>query len=237
MPLARYFKQGQKILLHTRNPEILPGRREALSVFLHNLGPGYLDLLLPYGSQKGEEYPFASEMPLEIHSETMGLGIRLSGTFHRRRGSSLIRVKVQNDLRLFQRSISPRLDLRTGLRYTRGRGTLRSFRDQWEKNVQILNATSDHSKIPPFPNCQLNLSSGGIRFSLTSSPEIADLCLLLLDLGNDGGPICTLAEVVWVKGESGGSRHTAGMRFISILESDQQKIDRLVKKKSRLTVQ
>jgi len=228
MHFARYFKQGQKILLRAQHPGTFSGHFETLTGFLHDFGPGYFDLSLPCQGGRGEEYPFAPDMPFEIFSDAMGLGIRLSGAFHGHRGGSLIRVKVQNDLQLFQRRISPRLDLRAGLRYTRGRGTLRSFRNQWEKNIRILESAPDLSKLPPFPTCQVNLSPGGIRFSLSPSPEIADLCLLLLNLGETGAPVCTLAEVVWVREQEGSDKHTAGMRFLSILESDQQKIARLI---------
>jgi hypothetical protein len=229
MSFKKYFKQGQKILLQARHPDALPGRYEALTVFLHGLGPGHVDLLLPYENRHGEEYPFGPEMPVEILSDAMGLGVRLSGSFQGYQGPSLIRVNIRSDLQLFQRRLAPRLDLRTGLRFTRGRGTLRSFREQWEKNIRILETAPDLSKLPPFPDCQLNLSSGGIRFSLSAPPEIADLCLLLLTLDRQAPPICVLAEVVWVKEQAGGDRHTAGMRFISILEEDRQKIDRLIK--------
>ena len=229
MPHSRYFKKGQKIILRALDPGAQAGRFESLTVYLEALDRDCLDFALPYRNRDEERYPFAPGMPFEILSDSLGLGVSLTGRFRERIGAHLIRVEVNHDLQMFQRRLFGRRDLRIGLRFTRGQGTLRSFREQWEKNIHILAKSGELSRLPAFPRCRVNLSASGIRFGVRAPVEIADLFLLLLEIDGASPPICTLAEVVWTGEEENGDRVTAGMRFIAILESDRKRIDRLLK--------
>lgn len=226
MVFARYFKPGQKILMRVMEP---PGRFEALTAIFHDSGPGRLDLTLTCQARAEENYPFAAGMPLELMSDHLGLGLRLTGRFQEQLAGNRVRVELISDLQVFQRRLHLRLDTNVGLRYTKGRGTLRSFREQWEKNLQILDKTLDFSKLPPFPRTRVNLSSGGIRFEVSPPVEVADLCLILLQLEPASRPICALAEVVWLSEPEEGRRRVAGMQFIGILDADQKQIEMLVR--------
>ena len=230
MPYFKYFKSGQKIYLRALSPPLEPGRFEALTVYFQDGQKSFFNLTLPYRAEAGETYPFTPGMPFELLSEAFGLGLRLTCTFAGQQGPNLIRVAIEEDLQIFQRRDRPRLDLAVGLRYTKGRGTLRSFRQQWEKNLDILAKTTDPAKLPPFPRVPVNLSSGGIRLRIRPPIEIADLCLLLLQLQPGESPLCTLAEVVWTAEKEEKGRFTAGMRFLSILEADQKRIDTFLKR-------
>ncbi len=224
MQFSRFYKNGQKIILRGLSPPIVAGRVESLTTYLQESASGHFDLMLPYGSPEGENYPFTPEMPFEILSDSMGLGLRMTGTFRELIGNDLIRLAVNGDIQVFQRRQHRRLNLTAGLRYTRGRGTLRSFREQWQKNLQILAKGGDGAKLARFPKAKVNLSAGGIRFSLKAPVEMADLCLLLLEL--DGlAPICVLAEVVWIQEKIVEGRQIAGLRFINMLEADERRID------------
>jgi c-di-GMP-binding flagellar brake protein YcgR len=228
MSFARYFKPGQKVLLRVMEP---PGRFEALTASFQEEGSDYFDLALPYHSEGGETYPFAPEMPLELMSDHLGLGVRLTCRFREQRNGNLIRVGITGGLQIFQRRQYRRVDATAGLRYTKGRGTLRSFREQWEKNSRILEATKDFSKLPPFPRTRINLSTGGMRFEIRAPVEVADLCLILLQLDPNARPFCILAEVVWLAEQQVDDRRAAGMRFVSILEADQKRLEAFVRER------
>ena len=79
-----------------------------------------------------------------------------------------------------------------------------------------------------FSTCQLNLSAGGIRFALRAPVNLAELCLMLIDLKDEKPPICAIAEVVWIRPEQDDSILSSGMRFINILDSDQKRIDNYI---------
>jgi c-di-GMP-binding flagellar brake protein YcgR len=232
MRYSKYFKSEQKIFLRSLTPDASSGRLDALTAYFQEEGDDHFDLLLPYQASEEENFPFYPDMPFEILSDAMGLGVRLTGNFVEQRRPDLIRLRVNNDLQIFQRRFASRLDVSIGLRYTKGQGTLRSFREQWEKNVRILQNTKDLSKLPSFPRTRVNLSNGGIRFQIKSPVQVADLCLLLLKLDENGAPICALAEVVWLDENEAQGRRCAGLQFLSILEADQKRIVDFIKKEA-----
>ena len=229
MRYSNYFKDGQKILMKALANGTGKARFEVLTVYFRDLGTGHFDLELPYRSRGTEQYPFETGMPFELLSDAFGLGIRMTASYLERLTDDVIRLRVNNDLQIFQRRVSPRLELEVGIRYTKARGRLRSFREQWEKNVDLLQSSNGTISLPDFQPCEVNLSSGGLGFSLKSTTEVADLCLLLLNLDPATRPICALAEVVWLEKGNKEARR-AGLQFLNILEEDRSRIDQLVKK-------
>lgn len=232
MQYPKYFKSGQKILM--RALAAPPGHFEALTVLYLDHGQGYLELGIPYRAKAGEEYPFAPDMPFELLSDRLGLGLRITCTFKEYCADGRnIRVAITSDLQIFQRRYHRRLDTTVGLRYTRGQGTLRTFREQWQKNLTILQQGGDPAKIPPFPPCKVNISPGGIRFAVNPPVEAADLCLLLIQFERTELPVSALAEVVWMADQEVEGRLIVGMQFISILESDRKNIEKLIEHRAR----
>jgi hypothetical protein len=232
MQYPKYFKSGQKILMRSLAAE--PGHFEALTVLYHDHGPGFVELALPYRAKAGEEFPFTPEMPFELLSDRLSLGLRITGKFIEYTAENRrIRVAITSDLQIFQRRYHKRLDTNVGLRYTRGQGTLRSFREQWQKNLVILQQGGDPSKIPAFPPCKVNISPGGIRFAVKPPVETSDLCILLMQLETGQMPICAVAEVVWMAEPESEERRTVGMQFINILESDRKQIEKVVELRTR----
>lgn len=231
MQYPKYFKTGQKILLKSLGAE--PGYFEVLTVYFQDHGPGYIDLSLPYRPQAGEEYPFDIGMPFEIVSDAMGMGVRIYGTLKEYLPDrQVIRVTLTSDLQIFKRRIHRRVDTNIGLRYTRGQGTLRSFREQWQKNLTILEK-GDPAQLPAFPSCRVNLSPGGIRFAIKAPANQADLCLLLFQLEAKQRPICAVAEIVWLSDKEVEGRRTVGMQFINILESHRKGIEQFIEERLR----
>lgn len=235
MSYMKYFKSGQKILLTATSSESLPSRTDSLTAYLQDSGKGSFDLLLPYGGREEESYPFVEEMPFTLTSEAYGLGLKLSCRYAARQDKDVIRVHIDDNLQVFQRRGFPRIDIETGLRYTKGRGALRTFREQWEKNIRILHGTGDLSKLGTFPRRSINLSSGGLRFGIKGPVEVADICLVLIDYGQ-APPICSLTEVVWVKETESAERFNTGMRFVSLLDSDLKRLETLIKERQKRSI-
>lgn len=228
MNYSKYFKTGQKILLRPLVPADQDDRGESLTVYFKDFSQGMFELELPYRTQQEETYPFDETIPLELLSDAFGVGIRTTALFRGSPTPQQIRVEPTEQLAIFQRRIKARADLNIGLRYTRGLGKLRSFRDQWRKNVQILADSKDLSRLGTSPRCAVNLSGSGIRFQLKGPVETAEIFLLLLELAAGEAPICALAEVVWVDPGSEPGQVSAGMRFVNIQDKDQKRIERLV---------
>lgn len=225
----RYFKNGQKIFLRALSAgESRPDQLNSLTAYLQGSGADFFDLHLPYDLREGEEYPFPLNTPFELLSDTMGLGLRLTGRFQGWRSRDLIRIATEDDLRVFQHRLHPRLDTQAGLRFSRGRGMLRTFHQQWEKTARSLQE-GEIPKTSDLPRTRVNLSAGGIRFKLKAPVKVADLCLLLLELEPGQRPMCVLAEVMWA-GEIEEGRQSAGMRFLSMLQPDQKRIEEFIRK-------
>lgn len=227
MSINKYFKSDQKILLRPQDDQGT-GRIETLSAYYQAGGGGFCDLSLPYRTGPEEGYPFDSSTRIELLGDAMGLGIRGSGYFDRQLSDSSIRIRLDPDLEMFQRRLHQRCEARIGVRYTRGEGTLRSFRQQWQKNVELLQKTVDISRLGNFPQLPVNLSAGGLRLGIKPPIEAAGLCMVLLQLEVDSLPICALAEIVWSADDAQGGLIPAGMQFINILTQDQRRIESFI---------
>jgi len=228
---AKYFKAGQKIQLKVFDPS---GHFDTLTVYFHDHGAGHLDLTLPYRSQEGEGYPFAEGMPLELATDALGMGARIRATFagYAPGKHDVIRANITGELQVFQRRTQRRVDVVAGMRFSRGQGTLRTFREQWRKNIDILQKANP-TTLPVFPESQVNLSSGGLRLLIKPPVEKADIFLVLLQLQKEEVPVCVLAEVVWIgHAKPGDDRLPAGMQFIGVVESDRRKIESFVQKQA-----
>jgi len=224
MSLSKYFKPDQKLLL-TPLPEGQENQTiEYLTTFLVDSKHDYCDLRLPYGKSVDEQFPFKNEMQVELMGDALGLGIKVHGHFDRYLDTNTIRIRINPNLEMFKRRYFPRSNCTLGIRYTKGRGTLRSYREQWLKNVQLLDKAVDLSKLRNFPRLPANISSSGIRIPVKPPIAEADLCLLLIELGENAPPVCALAEVVWISPQEDSDALLAGMQFIKIRKSDQQRI-------------
>ncbi len=232
MSLKKYFKEDQKILL--RDLESAEEKKvDAISCYLRDQGNGYIDLAIPYGTSEEENYPFDPEKKLEILSDSMGVGIRMSGRFEKFLRNDIVRISHNSDLQLVHRRVEDRRSVSLELGYTKGRGKLRSFRQQWEKNVDILQKTSDTSKLPKFPRVNVNISMTGVGFKIKTPINVADLCLLYINLDDGLPPVCTLTEVVWRSDDESGDRCMAGFQYLNILESDKKRISKFVRTKAK----
>ncbi len=232
MIYQRYFKNGQRLLLTPLDLPDSAERTELLTAFMEGGDEDRYTLILPYAEDATEQYPFTEGMSFQISSEALGLGIRVTSTLQEKIDGKRLAMKINPDLQMFQRRNQPRLDCVLGIRFTRGQGNLKSLRNTWEKNVQVLQSPNAQVNQEGFNNCQLNLSAGGVRFALRAPANPADLCLMLINLKDDKPPICALAEIIWSRPEQDESILSAGMRFINILATDQQRIERYISEHS-----
>jgi len=223
----RYFKNGQRILLTLQQQEN-NGRKEYLTAIVNGGDESSFIVSLPYSEDAAHQYPFTAGMKFEISSDSMGLGVRVSAEFKRQLDGKRISLLVKDDLQMFQRRNSPRIDCKLGIRFTRGQGALKALRKTWEKNIKLLHSPDAPLIFEGFKPCWVNLSSGGIRFNLRPPVSPAELCLLLLNLDDGKVPICALAEIIWTRPENDETIIVSGMRFINILEEDQQRISKFI---------
>lgn len=224
----RYFKNGQRILL-TSLGKTDNGRIDLLTAEVDGGSKTSFYLSLPYSDDAADQYPFSRGMPFEISSESMGLGIRVTGEFEKKLDGRRIEIKINSELQMFQRRNTQRLDCKIGIRFTRSQGALKALRNTWEKNIELLHSPDAPLIFEGFKPCHVNLSSGGIRFNLRPPANSAELCLLLINLDDGQIPICTLAEIIWTRPELDETIIASGMRYINILEADQQRIDKFIK--------
>lgn len=225
MPLRKYFKEGQKISLKSLNTDNVKLRVDSLTCYLINMGRGYLDLNIPYGGDQAERYPFDPATNLEILSSSMGIGVRVTGQFEKYLSDNVIRVSHNSDLKLIRRRIEERCETVLELGYTKGKGKLKSFRQQWEKNISILGSNKAQAK---FPKLKANLSMTGIGFQIKTPLAVSDLCLLYVNLADGGPPVCAMSEVVWRSEDETNGRCLAGFQFLNILETDRNRISKFV---------
>ena len=225
----KYFRPEQKVQLRLATP--LVASTETLTLYFAEQGAGYFDLVFPYKSRNGEEFPLTPGMEMELTTESMGVGVKLTVEFlNYVRGREMIRVKGIGELKAFQRRTQPRIEIQCGVRFTRGQGALRSLREHWLKNIELINQINPED-LPPFTQSHLNLSSSGFRLAIKPPVECADLFLVLVQLTPGAKPLCLLCETVWtgsVRDEEG--RIPCGMHFIGMTDADRKKVEEQVKR-------
>ena len=229
MNYQRYFKSGQQLLLKALHDTEQNNYTELMSVFVVSVEEDSLVLSLPYGADAVNQYPFKEGLLFEITTEAMGLGVKTTGTFKKKIDGNQFGLQLNPDLQMFQRRISQRFDCKLGVRFSRAAKTLQTMREIWEKNIEVLHSPEAPIIFDGFKSCQINISSGGIRFSIKPPGNQGELCLVLVNLEDGKPPVCAIAEVVWVCMQD-ESAVTAGMRFINILSEDQQRIDDFIAK-------
>lgn len=231
MPLKKYMKAGQKISLRVlTDKNDAPGHLDALTTYLHSLGRQTLDLTVPYRTSAEERYPFKEGMQFEIMTNSLGVGIQLTGTLEKITGSNQIRIKHNNDLQMIRRRLFPRVDVNIEIGYTKSGGKLRSFREQWKKYVRMIEQADDLSKLPKVPRKNANISASGIGMLVAPPIEQADIGMFLISLDDKEKPICALAEVIWKSDRLEEGKVRAGFQFLNIMDKDKKRIETAVAK-------
>lgn len=228
MIYPKFFKNGQKVQLKARQPQPPEGHNERLSAIVEGCDDLSFHLRLPYGKNAAAQYPFVKDMLFELSTDALGLGVKAQVAFDRPLTGESIRVEIQPGLEMFQRRVQPRIDCTLGMRFTRSLQSLESMRESWRKNVEFLQNAEKPPQLKGFIPCEMNLSSGGVRFSMNPPATASDLCLMLIDLDDGRVPICALAEIIWAEEQFESKMLRTGMQFISILDQDQKRIENYI---------
>ncbi|MBW6508016.1 MAG: PilZ domain-containing protein [Desulfuromonadales bacterium] len=230
MNFKRYFKTDQQLVLQHQNDQSSATRRtELLIVSVAEVEGNQLIVNSPYGSDVVEHYAISPDTVIEVTTDVMGMGARVSGHLEKKLSNNQFAISLNYDMSLFQRRVKERLNCDLGIRFSRSAKTLPAMRSIWEKNLKVLYSPEAPLIFQGFRPCQVNISAGGIRFAMKPAANQGDLCLILIHLDDSKPPVCVIAEVVWscmIDEEAA----TTGMRFINILHHDQERINAFIRK-------
>ncbi len=230
MNYQHYFKLGQKLLLKVQDDSDQQDRTELLTAFVGSLDGDTLITTLPspYGANAAAQYLPQKGISFEIMTESMGLGVRVYGSFAEAIDGNRFAIKLTSGIEMFQRRLHKRFNCELGIRFSRAAKTLQTMRGIWEKNLEVLYSPEAPLVYDNFKKCRVNISSEGMRFSINPPAEQGDICLILINLNDGKPPICAINEIVWTCIQDDETTITAGMRFINILSVDQHRIEHYI---------
>jgi hypothetical protein len=228
MNFKHYFKTDQQLVLQAQdNESAATERTELMIVTVGGVEGNQLLVNSPYGSEVVDYYAITPAAVIEVTTDLMGMGARVSGRLGEKISNNQFTLLLNYDMSLFQRRVKERLDCNLGIRFSRGAKTLSAMREIWAKNLKVLYSPESPLIFQGFRSCRVNISAGGIRFAMKPAPGQGDLCLILVHLNDSKPPVCAIAEVVWTC-MIGEEAATTGMRFINILKEDQDRINRFI---------
>ncbi|NJC87740.1 MAG: hypothetical protein FIB02_04285 [Desulfuromonas sp.] len=228
MSYGRYFPTGQKTFLKRVFAKEEQAALDTITGYVTGTGANHVDFSLPYGSDAANDYPFESGMRFELLCDNKGMGLRLQANFQERLSSRDIRLQFEGNLEFISRRQYRRVDVTAWVGAKRGTGQLSEMRKAWEENLQQLQAGVSAAKLTEFQKYPINLAGGGMRLPVKAPVKIAELFLVFLSIGDKGGIICAMAEVIWIGNAEADGTQPAGLRFLNILEHDQARIDKVV---------
>jgi len=228
MSYGRYFPTGQKTFIQRVFEKSERAALDTITGYVTGTGANHVDLLLPYGSDAAEVYPFESGMRFELLCDNKGMGLKLQASFLERTSSRDIRLQFEGDLEFISRRQYRRVDVTAWVGIKRGEGNLAQMRASWETCVKQLEAGMSAADLTEFQKFPVNLAGGGIRLPLRAPIKTADLFLVFLSVGDKGGIICALSEVIWAGKPQPDGTQPGGLRFLNILQNEQGRIDKVV---------
>lgn len=228
MSYGRYFPTGQKTFLKRVFAKDEQVALDTITGYVTGTGPNHVDFSLPYGSDAAEAYPFEAGMRFELLCDNKGMGLRLQASFLDRLSSRDIRMQFEGNLEFISRRQFRRVDVTAWVGLKRGDGHLADMRRAWEENLQQIQAGVSAAKLTEFQKYPINLAGGGMRLPVKAPVKTAELFLVFLSIGDKGGIICAMAEVIWTGNPEVDGTQAAGLRFLNILEHDQARIDKVV---------
>jgi hypothetical protein len=220
---SRYFNPRQKVYLVNMSPERNSEIYESLSGVVTSTGVDSLAIMITqsgFGTH-GEEVEKAT---FKLTSEALGSGIQVLATLTGIMPGNIFQFRMHGTLEMFQRRIAPRMEFSTQIFPLFKDFQLPFFKKEWKRVMDHLAG----SGMPPglvMRETTINLSAGGIGLKVDPTNRPTPLSMFFIAL--DGGlPVCALAETIWEQRTNEGQR--CGFRFIHILKSDQERINRFV---------
>jgi c-di-GMP-binding flagellar brake protein YcgR len=229
MSYGKYFTKGQKVFIKRVFANEERTALDTITGYAMHSQPMQLDLALPYGSDAADSYPFEPGMKFEVLTDHRGMGLRLIASFVERISSQDVRLRFEGNLEFISRRIYRRVDVNAWAGIQREKGNLAAMRGLWDEHLNKIKSGVSAAELTEFKKNRVNLSGGGMRLPLRSPVETAELVLIYLSLGDKKGIICALAEAIWIGPVQDDDMQQIGLRFLNILEEDQNRIDMVVK--------
>jgi c-di-GMP-binding flagellar brake protein YcgR len=229
MAYGKYFNKGQKVFIKRVFTDEERTALDTITGYAMQSQPMQLDLALPYGSDAADSYPFEPGMKFEVLTDHRGMGLRLVASFVERISGQDIRLKFEGNLEFISRRIYRRVDVNAWAGVQRAQGNLAAMRELWDESLQKIKSGVSAAELTEFKKNLINLAGGGMRIPLQAPVEMAELVLVYLSLGDKKGIVCVLAEVVWVGEPQKDHMQQTGLRFLNLLQEDQDRIDAVVK--------
>ena len=228
MSYGKYFNKGQKVFIKRIFADGEQTALDTITGYAMRSQPMHLDLALPYGSDAADSYPFEPGMEFEVLTDHQSMGLRLVASFVERISGKDIRLQFTGNLEFISRRIYRRVDVNAWVGIERAKGNLADMRALWNENLNKIKSGISAADLTEFKKNLVNLAGGGLRLPLQAPVEMADLVIIYLSIGDKKGIICALAEAVWI-GPEQDDMQQIGLRFLNILEEDQDRIDTVVK--------
>lgn len=229
MSYGKYFNKGQKVFIKRIFTDDERTALDTITGYAVRSQLMQLDLALPYGCDAADSYPFEPGMKFEVLTDHQGMGLRLTASFVERISGKDVRLQFEGSLEFISRRIYKRVDVNAWTGIERAIGNLADMRALWKENLNKIKSGVSAAELTEFKKSLINLAGGGMRLPLQAPVEMAELILVYLSIGDKKGIICALAEAVWIGQADNDNIQQIGLRFLNILEEDQERIDTVVK--------
>jgi c-di-GMP-binding flagellar brake protein YcgR len=230
MAYSKYLYAGQKVVLKRVQTHGSDNKFDSISGTLAECHESLVEIKLHYGTEEEEIYPFFPGMPFEILADCFGLGLRFTCTFECLRDKSRIFLNPQGDLEFFFRREHLRAPVTLWVSCERSTKVFRTLRRTWKKHTELLPGDNSIAELLPISKQNISLGGGGLQIKLKSPVIVPELCLIYMALEDKGPLVCALCETVWVDPPNDTGHQNTGMEFRSILDSDRQRIIKIVKR-------
>ena len=220
---SRYFSLKQKVCLVNmsagRDSEIY----ESLSGIVTSSGMNTVELMVTLGGH-GEYEDEVGKATYKLTSEALGSGIQVLADLTGIVSGNIFQFRMFGTLEMFQRRTVSRVEISVPSFHRCGNFSLSFFKKEWKRVMEHMRNKGGLSGLV-LQESEINLSAGGIGLMVDEKNRPTPLSMLFFAV-DEGLPVCALVETVWEKRAEAGLR--CGLRFIQILKSDQERINRFI---------
>ncbi|MGB9081746.1 MAG: PilZ domain-containing protein [Desulfuromonadaceae bacterium] len=220
---SRYFCPRQKVYLVNMSAERDNDIYESLSGVVTSSSMDSLELMIAHGGN-GTHGDDAGKTTYKLTSEALGSGIQALADLTGIVSGNIFQFRIHGTLEMFQRRVVPRIEFTARIYQRCGNYPLVFFRNEWKR---VMDHQRTNGVLPRLvlKETEINLSAGGIGFTVDSENRPTPLSMLFVELG-EGLPVCALAEIIWE--QKVGESRRYGFRFICILKADQERINSFI---------
>lgn len=222
---SRYFIPKQKVSLINMTEGRNREQFESISGYVAASKDDYVEIQLLYPLEQGISGTPEKGMSFKLTSESLGNGIQVMADLENIVLGNVLNLRLRDNLELFQRRKSPRIDASMKLLHLQKELPLFSLRKEWSRIMEYMQANG----LPPnfvLQDTPVNLSNTGIRHTIDFQMHPSSLSMFIIDVNDGLLPVCALAELVWKSAEK--NELTCGHRFIHIQKADQERLSRHV---------